>query len=73
MVETVDGKQMQEVQGGSSYQACNDLRLHFGLGVRQTIQSLVVRWPAGKTQHFEGVAANHRYILKEGESLTLRR
>ena len=27
-----DKSQLQEVQGGSSYQATNDFRLHFGLG-----------------------------------------
>ena len=64
---------MQEVQGGSSYQACNDLRLHFGLGQNQFIKSVVVRWPGGQLQHFQKVAANLRYVLKEGEALTVVR
>jgi hypothetical protein len=73
VVETEAGKQMQEVQGGSSYQACNDLRLHFGLGTSQFIKSLVIRWPSGQLQHFENVATNHRYVLKEGEAPTVVR
>jgi enediyne biosynthesis protein E4 len=73
VVETEDGKQMQEVQGGSSYQACNDLRLHFGLGANQFIKSVVVRWPGGQLQHFQKVAANLSYVLKEGEALTVVR
>jgi hypothetical protein len=69
IVETEGGKQMQEVQGGSSYQACNDFRLHFGLGSQSGVKSINVRWPSGQTQSFKQAAANHRYSLREGGSL----
>src|SRR5438552_17608047 len=58
IVETDGGRQMQEVQGGSSYQSCNDLRLHFGLGKNGLERSLIVRWHNGKTQIIEHVKAN---------------
>ena len=73
VVETDGGKQMQEVQGGSSYQSCNDLRLHFGLGTNRLARSVIVRWPNGKTQNFDNVKANQRYALKEGGSLEVSR
>jgi hypothetical protein len=32
--------------------------LHFGVGKLQTIENLEVRWPDGKTQRFQNIAAN---------------
>ena len=68
-VETETGKQLREVSGGSSYQASNDLRVHFGLGAANTVRLLTVRWPTGKTQKFQDVSADHHYRLKEGKAL----
>ena len=73
IAETDSGRQMQEVQGGSSYQACNDLRLHFGLGMSRLAKSVIVKLPGGKTQNFDNVKANQRYVLKEEGSLEVRR
>jgi len=69
-IETESGRQMKEVQGGSSYQASNDLRLHFGLGKSEKIRSLSVRWTDGVVQTFSDVDGNQRYHLVEGKSLT---
>lgn len=69
IVETQTTRQMQEVQAGSSYQACNDFRLHIGLGTNDWIKSVTVRWPNGETQLFEKVATNQRYRLQQGGSL----
>jgi len=68
-VETQSGRQMQEVHGGSSYQAANDLRLHFGLGAEPKIKRLSVRWTTGRTQTFENLEADKIYSLKENEQL----
>src|SRR5438552_18640511 len=66
IAETDSGRQMQEVQGGSSYQACNDLRLHFGLGMNRIARSVSVRWPNGKTQNFDNVKrSEERRVGKE--------
>jgi hypothetical protein len=72
-VETESTRQMQEVRGGASYQACDEFRLHFGLGSNATIKSVIVKWPDKATQQFENVAANQMYVLKPGESLAPRR
>ena len=69
-VETETGKQMREVSGGSSYQASNDLRVHFGLGPTSTVRLLTVRWPSGEIQKFQEVSADHHYRLKEGSALS---
>jgi hypothetical protein len=65
-VETESGRQIREVRGGASYQANNDLRVHFGLGVNETMDSLSVKWPNGKVEAFQKVKANRHYRLKEG-------
>jgi enediyne biosynthesis protein E4 len=72
-VETQTGRQMQEVHGGSSYQATNDLRLHFGLGAEPKIKKLLIRWTTGKIQTFDNVEADKIYSLREGEQLVVIR
>jgi enediyne biosynthesis protein E4 len=64
---------MQEVHGGSSYQATNDLRLHFGLGAEPKIKKLLIRWTTGKIQTFDNVEADKIYSLREGEQLVVIR
>ncbi len=68
-LETDAGRQIREVRGGSSYQATNDLRLHFGLGASDRIESLTVKWGVTPLQQFHNIAADRRYRLKEGDSL----
>ena len=72
-VETEAGRQMQEVHAGSSYQATNDPRLHFGLGAAAQVRKLVVRWTRGRVQTFEDVVGDRRYALREGAGLTVVR
>jgi hypothetical protein len=57
---------MQEVLGGGGYYSQNEPALHFGLGEAQAIDKLEVRWPAGGVQVWEGLDANHKYLLTEG-------
>lgn len=52
---------IQEVQAGSSYISQNDLRLHFGLGDDEKIESLVIRWSDGKIEKISG-AEPDRFI-----------
>ncbi len=68
-LETDGGRQIREVRGGASYQAANDLRLHFGLGASDKIESLTVRWGGRRLQKFHDIAADRRYRLKEGNSM----
>ena len=69
ILQTESWSQLQEVQGGSSYQATNDFRLHFGLRKLTEAKQLIVRWRSGTVQKFEGVAADRHYRLKEGGEL----
>jgi thioredoxin-like negative regulator of GroEL len=53
--------------GGGSYQSAGDPRLHFGLGDAKRADRVEVRWPSGRVDHFEGLAAGTGHLLREGE------
>ncbi len=59
--------QTQEVRGGGSYYAQNDLRVHFGLGAAARVDRLEVRWPNGLEETWSDVDANRIITLTEGK------
>jgi hypothetical protein len=67
-VVTKDGEQRQEVRGGGSYYAQNDLRLHFGLGPATAVDRVVVRWPNGLEEAWGPLPIDRLHTLKEGEA-----
>jgi hypothetical protein len=58
-------------QGGGSYQSASDARLHFGLGAATRVDSIEVRWPSGKTDLWNNLAADSGYLLREGSGQAL--
>ena len=62
-------KQFSEVRGGGSYLSQNDLRLHFGLGPAKKMESVEIRWPSGKVETLENVAADAIYTIVEGAGI----
>ena len=70
-VKVVTGKlaQVDEVQSGGSYLSQNDLRLHFGLGKAERVDRVEIRWPSGKTEVLQNLAARSFYTVKEGEGI----
>lgn len=66
---TENGTQIDEVRSGGSYYSQNDLRIHFGLGKSQRVQSLEISWPGGKVETIRNVAANQLVIVKEGQGI----
>lgn len=62
-------RQIAEVRGGGSYLSQNDLRLHFGLGKSTKINSVEIRWPSGKLETLENVAADSIYTIVEGAGI----
>jgi hypothetical protein len=62
-------KQFSEVRGGASYLSQNDLRLHFGLGPAKKMESVEIRWPNGKVETLENVAADAIYTVVEGSGI----
>ena len=67
---TAGGKvQRKEVTRSGSYCSSSDPRLHFGLGDVTWVERIEVRWPSGKVQTFDGVAANQEVLIDEEAGL----
>ena len=69
---TGEGRQVREVQSGSSYLAQNDPRAHFGLGRAERAERLEIRWPDGSTDVVENLAANQRVVVRQGQGIVSR-
>lgn len=69
-IESGERKQMQDVVGGGSYFSQSEPALYFGLGDVAQVDLVAVRWPGGRTQTFQDVAANRKYFLREGGELS---
>ena len=59
-------KQMDEVRSGGSYLSQNDLRVHFGLGSADKIDSVEVHWPSGQVDTMSNLRSNQFYSVLEG-------
>jgi enediyne biosynthesis protein E4 len=68
-ITIVAGGQKQVAQrfGGGSYQSAGDPRLHFGLGNSDRVESVEVRWPSGRVNHFTNLQGDRAYRLIEGD------
>ena len=67
---TSDGMtQMDEVRSGGSYLSQNDLRVHFGLGKAQKIDTVEIRWPSGHRDTLSNLKPEQFYSVLEGAGL----
>ena len=62
---------MQEVRGGGSYYAQNDLRVHFGLGKTASVERIEVRWPNGLEEQWSAPSIDQIVSLTEGTGASL--
>ena len=53
-----------------SYLNANDHRVHFGLGRNKEVKAVVVHWPSGTSEIWEGVEADRLVTLQEGSGIT---
>jgi hypothetical protein len=58
---------VREVQGGGSYYAQNDLRVHAGLGDATRIDRVEVRWPNGREEVWRELPVRRIVTLVEGK------
>jgi len=66
-LRTRAGHQMREVGGQSSYLSQEPPgEVFFGVGDAQTIDSLEIRWPSGRTQSFSGLPTRASVRIEEG-------
>ncbi|MBI2506115.1 MAG: CRTAC1 family protein [Candidatus Latescibacteria bacterium] len=64
-VRAGDLVQIAEKNGASGYMSQNEPRLHFGLGPRDHIDLLRIRWPSGKTQELRDLPADQVLAIEE--------
>lgn len=57
--------QTRDVKSGSGYLSQNDMRLHFGLGDVENIDSISVRWICGHVDTIKDIKANQMITLRE--------
>lgn len=58
--------QVAEVHSGRGYQSHYGSRLHFGLGTRERVDQVQVRWRGGGVEVFTELPINQRVVLTEG-------
>ncbi|HEX5111673.1 MAG TPA: FG-GAP-like repeat-containing protein, partial [Saprospiraceae bacterium] len=61
------GVQVKEVRGGEQYGVSNSHAIVFGLGQSTTYDSLIVRWPDGTIEHYDGLVTDTYLTLTKGE------
>lgn len=64
--------QIREIRSQSGYAGQNSLVAHFGLGDANTVDSLIIIWPAGGSQVFRNVSVNQKLVIEEGLSTGLK-
>jgi hypothetical protein len=65
---TAGGKtQVREVRSGSGYLSQGDFRVHFGMGRNVRAEKIEVRWPDGRTEVLQNVAADKILTVSEPE------
>lgn len=67
-VTVADLTQLREVRSSASYLSANDLRVHFGLGNSDRVESVTVRWPSGTERTIRDVATGQVIVVKEPEA-----
>ena len=61
--------QVKQAEGGTSYMSASDPRIHFGLGKRAKIESLVITWPSGQVEKLASLPVDTIIAVKEGTGI----
>lgn len=65
-----DLTQWDEVLAGGSYISSSDIRLHYGLGKRTSVDLIEIHWPDGKVETARDIPANNFVTVEEGKGVT---
>jgi enediyne biosynthesis protein E4 len=61
--------QSRLVKGGSSYLSQSELPVTFGVGKRDKIDRLVIKWPSGRTEDYRDLASGNGYECVESKGI----
>ncbi len=59
-------KGTRTVKSGSSYLSQSELPVTIGLGRRETLDRLILRWPSGRVEEYKNIKAGSRLTFTEG-------
>ncbi len=59
---------VRQCKGGASYASAHDPRLTIGLGDATSASTVTIRWPSGAVDSFKDLAADTRWLLREGSA-----
>lgn len=65
-VHSAGRKLKRFVSAGDGYLSQSSKWLHFGLGVADTIERVVIHWPGAADQELQGMPVDHRYRIEQG-------
>lgn len=57
---------VRALRAGEGFLSQSSKWLHFGLGAESEIAEILVRWPDGREESFQGIKADARYHLSQG-------
>ena len=57
---------LRTAHAGDGYLSQASKWIHFGLGNRDSIRKVTVRWPGGDTEEFSGTAIDGQFVLRQG-------
>jgi hypothetical protein len=66
-VEAGDLRQVGVNQWATSYLSYNDPRMHFGLGPREHVDRVTIRWPSGRVQVIQDLTPDRYVTIVEGQ------
>jgi hypothetical protein len=61
-----DFVRIDQSKGGTSYMSSSDPRIHFGLGKRTKVDSLMITWPSGQVDRLSAIPVDSIIAVKEG-------
>jgi hypothetical protein len=61
----------QELQPSRGFQSSSDYLLTFGTGTQDTVRSVTIDWPDGRTTALTNVAADKRVTVKQSEAVAV--
>jgi hypothetical protein len=64
-----DLTQTGEIESGGSYLSQNDLRLHFGLGLHNKVDTVQIIWPSGRKELLKDLQPDRIYSVLEGSGI----
>ena len=66
-VEHTGRRQVKQLSAGSGFASQHTKEMFFGVGDAEGEIAVTVRWPDGRSSHFEHLPANQRITLEEGK------